>query len=202
MDRGGVRPLRRKLELFGEPRLKGLFPTCQSSGPFVPVTLTRVWTWQTSRFTGDAAPGPGESRAAWNLRKVPSLLPSWAGEAGAKLRFPHSYQATLDFLRLCLERGAFFLTGRCVLYLHAGLSLCPHSCTQRQGEGRSPPTSCLFADPHMSPGKSQLWVWRACGALWGVEGDSKWLSLTSKISFYNFSFKHFISDTYFSVEAD
>lgn len=36
-------PLRRKLELLEESRLKGLF-THLSCGLFVPVTLTRVWT--------------------------------------------------------------------------------------------------------------------------------------------------------------
>lgn len=55
-------PLRRKLELPGKSRLKGLVPTCHAT---VPVTLMRVWTRQISRYMVDMAPRHGESRAAW-----------------------------------------------------------------------------------------------------------------------------------------
>lgn len=86
----------------------------------------------------------------------------------------------------CAWRWERLLTGSCIPCLHAGLSLCP-TPAQRPGKDRSPPTSCLLTDTQVSPERSQLGVWRVWGFV-GEEGDSKWLSLTTKMLFYNFLF--------------
>lgn len=90
------------------------------------------------------APGPGESRAAWRPWKVPSLLPSWAGEAGAKLLSFTQLPSYPGFPEAVPGDGSGFLTGRCVLYLRAGLSLCPTPAHKdKVRAGLHPPLACL-----------------------------------------------------------
>lgn len=56
-------------------------------------------------------------------------------------------------------------------------------------ETRQGPVSAhlLSAHTQVSPERSQLGVWRVWDFV-GEEGDSKWLSLTTKMLFYNFLF--------------
>lgn len=80
-----------------------------------------------------------------------------------KGRLPQSCFATLDFLRLCLDLGEVFNWKVC--FLSACWSLSARSYTQRQGEGRSPPTSCLLTEPHLSQESLSFGVWRGGAGL-------------------------------------